>query len=165
LTTALHNGNLRRESKEHSLIRAALVGLVTLASLGPVHAAQGQAPENKLEGIYSCEGTNPDGSSYMGVVEIVKHKDTYLVRWTMPDESQVLGVGIFAGSQLAVSYFGGTPAVVVYSIGENGKLNGQWTAGGAEGSVFKETLTRLPEGTTTPKPTKRESRPRSRITV
>jgi hypothetical protein len=165
LTTAFHNGNLRQESKEFTLVRAALVGLVTLALLGPVHAAQGQTPDNTLEGVYTCQGTNPDGSSYAGVVEIVKRKEAYLVRWTMPDESQVVGVGIFSGSQLAVSYFGGTPAVVLYSIAENGTLNGKWTAGGADGSVFQETLTRLPEGATTPKPTKRESRPRSRITV
>jgi hypothetical protein len=31
--------------------------------------------------------------------------------------------------------------------------------------VFQETLTKLPEGASTPKPTKRDSRPRSRITV
>ncbi len=148
------------------MVRAALLGLVTLALLGPVHAAQGQAPENKIEGVYTCEGKNPDGAPYAGVVEIIKHKETYLVRWTMPDDSQVVGVGIFSGNQLAVSYFGGTPALVVYSLAENGKLNGKWTAGGAEGAVFQEILTKLPEGASTPpKPTKRDSRPRSRITV
>ena len=154
------------------MVRAALLGLVTLALLGPVHAAQGQAPqapETKIEGVYTCEGKNPDGAPYAGVVEIVKHKETYLVRWTMPDESQVVGVGIYSGNQLAVSYFGGTPALVVYSIAANGQLNGKWTAGGAAGAVFQETLTRLPEGASTPKPPskrERESRPpRSRITV
>ena len=148
------------------MVRAALIGLVTLALLGPVHAAQGQAPENKIEGVYTCEGKNPDGAPYAGVVEIVKHKETYLVRWTMPDDSQVVGVGIYSGNQLAVSYFGGTPALVVYSVAENGQLNGKWTAGGAAGAVFQETLTRLPEGAATPKPGKRDSRPpRSRITV
>lgn len=161
-----HRGNLRREVKEFHLVRATLAGLVTLALLGPVHAAQGQALDNKLEGVYTCEGTNPDGTPYSGVVEIIKHKETYLVRWTMPDDSQVVGVGIFGGNQLAVSYFGGTPALVVYALAENGKLNGKWTAGGAEGAVFQETLTRLPEGSApAPKPSKRESRPRPRITV
>ena len=148
------------------MVRASLIGLVTLVLLGPVHAAQGQAPEAKIEGVYTCEGKNPDGAPYAGVVEIVKHKETYLVRWTMPDESQVVGVGIYSGNQLAVSYFGGTPALVVYSVAENGQLNGKWTAGGAAGAVFQETLTRLPEGASTPKPGKRDSRPpRSRITV
>lgn len=169
---ASHRGNLRRESKEFHLVRAALLGLVTLALLGPVHAAQGpaaeskgQAAESKIEGVYQCVGTNPDGAAYSGVVEIVKLKDTYLVRWTMPDESQVVGVGLFSGNQLAVSYFGGTPALVVYAVAENGQLNGKWTAGGAQGAVFQETLTRLPEGSSKPKPTKRDSRPRNRITV
>jgi hypothetical protein len=148
------------------VVRAALVALVALVLIGPVHAGQGQSADNKLEGAYTCEGTNPDGTPYSGVVEIVKHKDTYLVRWTMPDDSQVVGVGILSEKQLSVSYFGGTPALVVYSVAENGQLNGKWTAGGAEGAIFKETLTRMPEGAAKPaKPTKRESRPRSRVTV
>jgi hypothetical protein len=68
---------------------------------------------------------------------------------------------------LSVSYFGGTPSLVVYSIGENGRLDGKWTAGGAEGELFKETLTKMPEGAPRKpaKPTKRDARPRSRVTV
>ena len=106
-----------------------------------------QAPENSLVGAYACEGTNPDGGTYSGIVEIVSIKDTFLVRWTMPNDSQVVGVGILSGDQLSVSYYGGTPALVVYSIAENGQLNGKWTAGGAEGELFSETLTKMPEGT------------------
>jgi hypothetical protein len=145
------------------MVRTALVGLVVLALVGPVYAAPDQSPESNLVGTYQCEGTNPDGGAYSGIVEIVKHKDTYLVRWTMPNDSQVVGVGILTGNQLAVSYFGGTPALVVYSVADNGKLTGKWTAGGAEGALFSETLTKMPEGA--PKPTKRDSRPRSRVTI
>jgi hypothetical protein len=123
-------------------------------------------PESDLVGVYACEGTNPDGATYSGVVEIVRHKDTYLVRWTMPNDSQVVGVGLFNGNMLAVSYYGGTPALVVYSVGEKGRLEGKWTAGGAEGAIFKETLTKIPEGAPKPaKPTKRDSQSGSRITV
>jgi len=147
------------------MVRTALVGLVILTLVGPVFGAPESAPETNLVGVYQCEGTNPDGATYSGVVEIVKHKDTYLVRWTMPNDSQVVGVGIMNGKMLAVSYYGGTPALVVYSVVDNGRLEGKWTAGGAEGAVFKETLTRMPEGGAPPKPTKRNSRPRSRVTV
>ena len=56
-------------------------------------------------------------------------KDTYLVRWTMPNDSQVVGVGILSGDQLSVSYYGGTPALVVYSIAENGTIERQVDCG------------------------------------
>jgi hypothetical protein len=150
-----------------AMVRAVLTCLVIFGVVGQVCAApEPTSAGSDLVGTYSCAGTNPDGATYEGIVDIVKMKDTYLVRWTMQDDSQVVGVGIFAGGMLSVSYFGGTPSVVVYSIGENGRLDGQWTAGGAEGAIFKETLTKLPEGTRKPaRPTKRDSRPRSRITV
>jgi hypothetical protein len=148
------------------MVRTVLVGLVTLALLAPAYAAPDKTPERSLEGTYTCEGMNPDGKTYTGIVDIIKFRDTYLVRWTMPDDSQVVGVGILTGGMFSVSYFGGTPALVVYSLAENGQLDGTWTAVGAEGEVFKETLTKMPEGAPKPaKPTKRESRPRSRITV
>ncbi len=151
------------------MVRAVLVCFVTLALVGPVYAAPDQTQQGSLVGVYTCEGTNPDGTAYSGIVEIIEVKDTYLVRWTMPNESQVVGVGILSGSMLSVSYYGGTPAIVVYAVAASGKLSGKWTAGGAEGSVFTETLTKMPEGTakpkSKPKPTKRESDTGPRITV
>ena len=148
------------------MVRAVLVSFVTLALAGPANAAPDQTQEGGLVGVYKCEGTNPDGTTYAGIVEIIEVKDTYLVRWTMPNESQVVGVGILSGSMLSVSYYGGTPALVVYSVAANGKLTGKWTAGGAEGSVFSETLTKMPAGAPKPtRPTKRESNTRPRITV
>jgi hypothetical protein len=135
------------------MARAVLIVLMVFALVAPVYAGD-EAAEKSLSGVYSCEGTNPDGGMYAGIVEIVSIKDTYLVRWTMPNDSQVVGVGILSGGQLSVSYYGGTPSLVVYSIAENGQLNGKWTAGGAEGMLFSETLTPLPEGTARPKPAK-----------
>jgi hypothetical protein len=148
------------------MVKAVLVGLVTLACIGPAYAAPDKAPESTLVGTYACEGTNPDGKTYSGIVEIIKHHDAYLVRWTMPDNTQVVGIGILNGGMLSVSYFGGTPSLVVYSVVENGKLHGTWTAVGADGELFTETLTKMPEGAPKPaKPTKREAPPRPRITV
>jgi hypothetical protein len=150
------------------MVRAVLTCLAIFGIVGQVCAAPDSTAEApNLVGTYSCAGTNPDQTTYEGIVEIVKNRDTYLVRWTMQDDSQVLGVGIFTGGMLSVSYFGGTPSLVVYSIGENGRLDGKWTAGGAEGEIFKETLTKMPEGAPRKpaKPAKRDSRPRSRVTV
>ena len=101
--------------------------------------------------MYLCEGTNPDGHHYRGIVQIAAVRDTYLVRWTLADDIEVTGVGILQNGLLAVSYFGGTPAVVVYKIDAE-KLVGEWTMGGTEGKTYAETLTRVPEGSL-PKPT------------
>ena len=96
-----------------------------------------------LTGVYLCEGTNPDGKPYRGVVEIAAVANTYLVRWTLSDDVEVLGVGIVEKGLLAVSYFGGTPALVVYEIDKD-RLVGEWTMGGTEGMTYSETLTRMP---------------------
>jgi hypothetical protein len=102
-------------------------------------------------GIYLCEGVNPDGHKYRGIVQIAAVRNTFLVRWTLADDVEVTGVGILHDGLLSVSYFGGTPAVVVYKIDAD-KLVGEWTMGGTEGAVFAETLTPMPEGMLAPKP-------------
>ena len=129
------------------MIRAILSGLIVVALASSFSlTAEEETSEKDFTGVYSCEGTNPDGRPYVGVVEILKVEGTYLVRWTMPNDTQVMGVGIFSNGVLAVSYFGGAPALVVYSTTTDGRLDGKWTMGGAEGLVFKETLTKMPEG-------------------
>jgi hypothetical protein len=125
------------------MVRAILLGIVLVGLVGPTPSTAQQSSEKDFTGVYSCEGTNPDGKSYVGLVEILKVQGTYLVRWTMPNDTQVMGVGIFSENVLAVSYFGGSPAVVVYSTNTDGRLDGKWTMGGAEGFIFKETLTKM----------------------
>jgi len=155
------------------MVRTLLIAAALLAAPGRAGDASEQAGSQSAvpkqgdpSGVYLCEGTNPDGHHYRGIVQIAAVDSTFLVRWTLADNVEVTGVGILHDDQLSVSYFGGTPSVVVYSIGENGRLDGQWTAGGAEGEIFKETLTKMPEGAPKPaKPTKRDARPRSRVTV
>jgi len=122
---------------------ARTLGLLLLALLVPVHAFAEEGAPVDLSGVYACKGQNPDGSPYAAIVEIVKRQDTYVVRWTMPQDVQVTGVGIQSGGVLAVSYVGGGPAIVVYSVGEDGRLDGTWTLAGARGAVFSEILTRV----------------------
>ena len=125
---------------------ARLIGLVLiiLASTGgPLGvAAQDTTKATGVAGVYMCEGKNPDGSPYKGIVEIVKFHDSFLVRWTLPDDVTVIGVGLESQGILAVSYFGGAPGVIVYRA-EGDRLLGQWTMGGTNGGVFSETLTRM----------------------
>jgi hypothetical protein len=140
-------------------VRTAVFGLVLLAS--GVATAE-PAPPSDLAGTYACEGANPDGSAYTAVVQIVKLADTYLVRWVQEDGDDVVGIGIHRDGVLAVSYFGGTPVIVVYSVGADGTLGGTWTMGGREGSVFEEILTKLaadqqPPPTRRPRPAPRRA--------
>lgn len=133
------------------MVRTLLLCAALVAALGRTAAASdkpdGQEPPSKSDpsGVYLCEGTNPDGHHYRGIVQIAAVRDTYLVRWTLADDIEVTGVGILRNDTLSVSYFGGTPAVVVYKIGAE-KLVGEWTMGGTEGTTYAETLTRVPEG-------------------
>ena len=113
------------------MARLLLSSCLGLLLLGSVTAIAEPSPGSDLSGVYACEGTNPDGSPYTAVVEIVKRQDTYLVRWTQENDEQVMGVGIQQAGVLAVSYFGGAPAIVVYSVAAEGRLDGQWTMGGA----------------------------------
>ena len=118
--------------------RIVLLGVVlTAVCVLNTNAAPGPAD---LVGVYRCDGMNPDGSAYRGVVEIAKVRDTFRVKWTL-DDSAVMGVGIYSNNILAVSYFGGAPAVVVYKV-DGAKLVGEWTMGGIEGAVYTETLTK-----------------------
>lgn len=120
--------------------RTVLAGLifVALCAIGPMAAP---APQPDLAGVYRCDGMNPDGTQYRGVVEISKIRDTFRVRWTM-DDGAIMGVGIYSGGVFAVSYFGGAPAVVVYRV-DGRRLVGEWTMGGAEGILYSETLTKV----------------------
>jgi hypothetical protein len=126
------------------LMRTVVLGalLAVFGASGPVAAQEPPAFADPT-GVYRCTGSNPDGTVYNAIVEIRKVDGTYRVLWQLPDDTVVIGVGIVSGDVLAVSYFGGSPAVVVYRrTGE--QLTGEWTVGGAEGSVYSEILTVMP---------------------
>jgi hypothetical protein len=147
-------------------ILSVTIGCALLASM--THAAEDASPrESDLAGMYACEGTNPNGSPYSALVEIVKVDKTYLVKWIQPNGTEVLGVGIQKGTVLSVSYFGSAPAIVVYSVEADGRLDGQWTMGGADGEVFAETLTKLKIGAEPkpPRPTRRPASPRWGVNI
>ena len=126
--------------------RIVLLGVVAIAVCA-FSGTAAQTTDPELSGVYRCNGMNPDGTAYQGVVEISKLKNTFRVRWTM-DDGSIIGVGIFSNGVFAVSYFGGAPAVVVYKL-DGTNLVGEWTMGGIEGAVYKETLTKT-EGVAPP---------------
>jgi hypothetical protein len=115
--------------------------ITVLAAAGGIVSMAAPPAQSDVAGVYRCTGVNPDGSPYEGVVEIAQVRDTYRVRWTLEDGS-IVGVGIFSNGVLAVSYFGGAPAVVVYRR-DGDRLVGEWTMGGVEGTMYGETLTKV----------------------
>src|SRR6187200_3668457 len=104
------------------MVRTLVMAAALLAALGRAGDASEQTAGSQSavpkqgdpSGLYLCEGTNPDGHHYRGIVQIAAVDSTFLVRWTLADNVEVTGVGILHDDQLSVSYFGGTPAVVVY---------------------------------------------------
>ena len=123
------------------LLLVAIVGL----SAPPARLAENPGAID-IVGMYVCDGINPEGRPYRGFVEIVKTDETFHLRWTFPQSNDgQLGIGIATNGVLAVSYYGGaTAGVVVYKIAEGKKMVGEWTVAGADGGVYKETLTKLP---------------------
>jgi hypothetical protein len=119
-----------------------------------LHADEASA----LEGIYLAQRVNEDGRDSRGFVQIIRHGQSYLVRWIFqretgemaPDDPDAIGIGIRQDGLLAVGYYGEDLAgIVVYTIEEGGRrLVGRWTAAGGDGVVRSETLTRVPASPT-----------------
>lgn len=144
------------------MVRTTLCLVIALAASGISAGAIPEAETSDLAGVYQCRGTNPDGSAYEGVVEIARIADTYRVHWRLSNDVNVIGVGIYSGGVFAVSYFGGAPGVVVYRI-DGSRLIGEWTMGGAEGTIYTETLTRVAAGVVEPRePERRRPAPAGR---
>jgi hypothetical protein len=128
-----------------SLVIVAVVFLFAAGTLGA--APDPKEAKADLDGVYTCEGANPDGSPYKGLVEIVSEGDVVLMKWEF-DDTAMVGVGILRDDMLSVSYFIGVPALAVYKIekgtdGKGNKLQGTWTVAGAGDHLFSETLTRI----------------------
>ena len=128
----------------------------------PAPEAESSAP---LLGTYECQGVEPDGTPYRGIVQIIPNRDSYDVIWIFASGQLYSGLGVVNGDVLAVSYFTNRPGVVAYKIekGEKGpRLQGQWTVVGA-GKVYHETLTRVTQEVkpleVVPEPQKRPAAP------
>lgn len=105
------------------------------------NAPSATAPD--IAGNYSITGTNPDGGSYKGTLEVIAHGDVYQFRWNAG--SQYDGVGVQNGKVIAVSYTTGTDGkgcgVVDYDIQGDGTLTGKWGYWGTN-EAGTETATR-----------------------
>ena len=116
-----------------------ILALVLCLSI-PVHSGA----EIDISGTYRCVGTNPDGTQYRGVVEIVKNEGTYRVTWMVGNHMTSIGIGLVRNGNFTVSYVaGGNLGIIVYRIQKGPQLVGEWTMLGADPDLFPETLTKI----------------------
>jgi len=107
------------------LAASLILGLI----LGLALPAQAQR-----SGMYDVTGTNPDGSQYVGTLELEQiGLLSFRLRWTIgPDVIE--GVGMVSGLTFATAFSlggGSSPSMGVYELRPNGQLVGQWTTIGA----------------------------------
>ena len=102
------------------------------------------ATQADIAGKYSVTGTNPNGASYRGTLEIIAHGDVYQFRWNAG--TQYDGVGVVNGDVVAVSFAAGANGkgcgVVDYLIRNDGSLVGRWGYWGTD-EAGNENATRI----------------------
>ena len=82
------------------------------------------APVALATGTYIANGTNPDGSTYDGTLQITRAGDVYEFTW---EAGYVfVGEGIQRGDKVAVAYPDDSCQVALYDIGPEGTLTGDW---------------------------------------
>ena len=98
-----------------------------------------RSSEVRLEGNYTLEGIDPNGTKYNGTAWITQSDGKYSVRWKTADQT-FTGTGTLSGRILTVNRQGpgAENGVIVYGMGANGMLKGTWGSGKG-----KETLKRV----------------------
>ncbi len=121
--------------------RKMLLGGMAAFGLSLLTPASGIAANTvDIIGQYKCEGTNADGRTYKGKVEISKKGNAYYLRWVVGKNQNFTGVGILEGNVLAVSYYGSFTGVVAYKVEDSSLLIGKWTTPKANGQINSEVL-------------------------
>lgn len=91
-------------------------------------SASAPAVPANIAGKYNITGTNPDGASYKGTLNVIAHGDVFQFRWNAG--SQYDGVGVQNGGVVAVAFAAGANGegcgVVDYVIQGDGTLDGKW---------------------------------------
>jgi len=87
---------------------------------------QKRQSERKIEGIYDCNGTNPNGTTYRGTVTISRNNDQYFLVWNIAS-STFKGSGTYQGNLLVINW--GAPYPVIYQLNQDGRLIGTWNNG------------------------------------
>jgi hypothetical protein len=87
------------------------------------------------DGMYTVEGSNPDGSTYEGEFALrAGPAASWIAIWQVGD-TRLLGLGVIHGGVLAVSFVvEGRPGVAAFEVEPDGRLRGVWSTGGGLGT-------------------------------
>src|SRR5262245_53731067 len=118
-----------------------IVVLTFACAFGLVCGCNKAADKVDITGKYTCEGTNPDGKTYKGTVEVKKQGDAFHVLWSIGAGDNYEGIGILEGDVFSVAYYGAITGIAVYKV-EKGKMTGRWTLPEAKGQVYTENWTK-----------------------
>ena len=106
-------------------------------------ASSAPAPAPDVAGHYNIVGTNPNGATYKGTLEVITRGDVYQFRWNAG--TQYDGVGVQNGKIVAVAFANGADGkgcgVVDYDMKGDGTLDGKWGYWGTN-EAGTETATR-----------------------
>jgi hypothetical protein len=100
----------------------------------------GAAWAQTVGGIYAVSGTNPDGSTYTGTVNITLNGQACQISWSV-GSTPATGNCLLFGNAFASYYrLNGQLGLVVYQLRSDGSLSGNWEMD-AQSGVGTETLT------------------------
>ncbi len=100
------------------------------------------AAAQDIGGAYTLEGTNFDGSTYGGQVEIVISSDIACEITWISGKNTTKGTCMRSGTAFTAAYQAGEAiGIILYQLQADGTLVGAWTISGAEG-VGVEVLAR-----------------------
>jgi uncharacterized caspase-like protein len=91
-------------------------------------SAQPAADNRRIVGLYNVAGTNPNGTTYRGVLTLTRTDGAYMLVWKI-GSSTFTGTGNFQGESLVINW--GQSHPVIYSVAEDGRLIGTWNGGNA----------------------------------
>jgi len=86
-----------------------------------------------IEGAYTVQGINPNGSTYRGNVVIWQEADYYKMKWQI-GRNTFHGKGQRTGNILTINW--GQQYPVIYKITDSGVLNGTWQNGSGKETLF-----------------------------
>lgn len=103
------------------------------------------APVPDITGKYNVAGSNPNGTTYKGTLEIFSRGDVYQFRWDAG--TQYDGVGVANANVVAVAFASGANGkgcgVIDFNIQDDGALDGKWGYWGvSQAGTEKATRTR-----------------------
>ncbi|MGC1496845.1 MAG: hypothetical protein WA790_13625 [Sulfitobacter sp.] len=106
--------------------RLMMIGALAALSISPAIAQT--IDIGTINGLYTAEGRNPDGSAYSGSVVMAEVNGAVQINWTVGNQHYA-GTGVRDGQIVVVNWGAAYP--VIYVVMADGNLHGTWDNGKA----------------------------------